>query len=216
MKMPRLAIPEAWRSLRVLGAVGAAVIVLSAAGVGAWLWSASRTSAAMAAYAVALARVQDARGSQPAPEARIAAIQSLEATLAGYPSAPTAGPAAYELGNLRYAGREYARARAAYLIASSQSASPTVRTLARAGIGYAWEAEKNYASAIPAYQAALADLKPADFQYEELLLALGRAQELAGQKAEAVATYQRILKDVPRSLHAAEVRGRLAALGAAP
>lgn len=212
----RFAIPESWRSMRVLVVVAAAVVVMAAAGVGAWLWSVSRTSAAMAAYAVAMARVQDTRGQRPSPEARTAAIQSLEATLATYPSAPAAGTAAYELGNLRYAGREYARARAAYQIAAGQSSSPTLRTLARAGIGYAWEAEKNYASAGQAYRDALADLKPGDFYFEELLMDLGRVQELAGQKADAIATYRRLLKDVPKSQRADDVRGRLAALGASP
>lgn len=214
--IPRLSIPDGWRSLRALVVVVAAVIVLAAAGVGAWLWSASRTSAAMAAYAVALARVQDTRGAQPSPEARTAAIQSLERTLSTYPSAPGAGTAAYELGNLRYAAQDYVRARAAYQIAVSQSPSPTLRTLARAGTGSAWEAEKNYASANQAYRDALAALKPTDFYYEELLVDLGRVQELAGQKDDAIATYRRILKDIPKSLRADDVRGRLAALGATP
>jgi tetratricopeptide (TPR) repeat protein len=214
--MPRLSIPEGWRSLRALVVLVAVVVVLAAAGVGAWLWSSSRTSAAMAAYAVALARVHDTRGAPPSPEARSAAIQTLETTLSTYPSAPAAGNAAYELGNLRYAGGDFPRARAAYQIAVGQSPSPTLRTMARAGIGYAWEAEKNYASASQAYRDALGPLKPTDFHFEELLVDLGRVQELAGQRDDAIATYRRILKDVPKSLRADDVRGRLAALGATP
>jgi tetratricopeptide (TPR) repeat protein len=216
MIAPRLSIPKGWRSLRALVVAAAAVVVLAAAGVGAWLWTSSRTNAAMAAYAVALARVPDTRGTPPSPEARAAAIQSLETTLATYPSAPAAGTAAYELGNLRYAGRDYPRARAAYQIVVTQSSSPTLRTMARAGIGYAWEAEKNYASASQAYRDALGDLAPTDFHFEELLIDLGRVQELAGQKDDAIATYRRLLKDIPKSLRADDVRGRLAALGATP
>jgi tetratricopeptide (TPR) repeat protein len=212
-----LTIPDRWRSPQAVAVVAAAVVVLAAAGVGAWIWSSSRTSAAMEAYAAALTRVQDTtRGPQPSPEARTAAIQSLEATLAAYPSAPAAGTAAYELGNLRYAGRDYARARAAYQLAVAQSPSPTVRTLARAGIGHTWEAEKNYASAGQVYREALGGLTPTDFHFDELLLALGRVQELAGQKDDAIATYRRVLKDVPKSQRADDARARLTALGATP
>ncbi|MGH7393193.1 MAG: tetratricopeptide repeat protein, partial [Candidatus Rokuibacteriota bacterium] len=92
----------------------------------------------------------------------------------------------------------------------------TVRTLARAGIGYAWEGEQNWAKAAEAFQAALADLKPGDFHYEELLIDLARVQEVGGQKPAAIDTYRRLLKEVPGSLRADDVRTRLASLGAAP
>ena len=43
---------------------------------------------------------------------------------------------------------------------------------------------------------------------------LARAQELSGKKSEAADTYRRLLKDVPASRRADDVKARLAALGA--
>src|SRR5262249_58908513 len=99
---------------------------------------------------------------------------------ARYPRGARAPLGADELGNVRYGERDWARARAAYEITAARSASPTLRALARAGVGYAWEAEKNLAKAGESYQAALAGLKPGDFYYEDLLLDLARAQEQTG------------------------------------
>src|SRR5207247_1673241 len=52
-----------------------------------------------------------------------------------------------------------------------------------------------------------------DFYYEALLADLGRAQELAGQKADAIETYRRILKELPQARRAEEIRARLRSLG---
>ena len=109
----------------------------------------------------------------------------------------------------------YAGARGAWEIALARAAdAPTLRTLARASIGYAWEAERKYGSAAEAYRAALAGLQPKDFLYEQLLVSLGRVQEVTGQMAEAVATYRRVLAEVPQARQADQVRARLLALGA--
>jgi TolA-binding protein len=90
-----------------------------------------------------------------------------------------------------------------------------VRVLSGSGIGYTWEAEKNYPSAVAAFEAAARGLGPKDFFFEEALLDLARAQGLAGQPAEARATYERLLKEIPDTRHAEEIRTRLAALPAA-
>jgi hypothetical protein len=42
---------------------------------------------------------------------------------------------------------------------------------------------------------------------------LARAQELSGKKSEAADTYRRLLKEVPGSRRADDVKTRLAALG---
>jgi hypothetical protein len=46
------------------------------------------------------------------------------------------------------------------------------------------------------------------------LIDLARAQELAGRTPDAIATYQRVLKEVPAARRADEIRARLATLGA--
>ncbi|HSE93760.1 MAG TPA: tetratricopeptide repeat protein [Methylomirabilota bacterium] len=202
-------------SWRLVAVAGGGVVLVAALAVGLWLWSDTQQRRATAAHAAALARLGQTR-SREAGEARAAAVRDLEAVLASHPSSPLAAQTALEIGNARYAERDWARARGAWAVAAGQARAPTVRTLAREGIGYAWEGERDWARAAEAFQAALADLKPGDFHYEELLIDLARVQELGGQKVAAIETYRRLLKEVPGSLRADDVRTRLASLGAAP
>jgi tetratricopeptide (TPR) repeat protein len=204
-----------WQSSRLLIAASVGLALLTAGGVGAWLWSEARERRAAAAYTDPLARLSAARGSALTPEVRAGIARDLETALAQHPSAGLAAQAAFELGNLRFAERDWARARTAWEVAAARGTG-TLRTLARASLGYAWEAERNLAKALEAYRAALGALKPGDFHYAELLLAVGRVHELAGDRAAAVETYRRLLKEVPQSPRAEDVRIRLASLGAAP
>lgn len=201
-------------SRRTLLAALAGLVCLAALVTGGWFWYAREQHRALAAYADTLARVRPAQGPQATPEARGAAMRSLEAVLATYPSAPAAPQAAYQLASLRYDTGDYGAARSAYEIVLARGASGTLRTLARAGIGYTWEAERQYPKAIDAYTTALATLGAKDFYYEALLVDLGRAQELAGRKAEAIATYRRALKELPQARRGEEIRARLLSLGA--
>jgi tetratricopeptide (TPR) repeat protein len=207
-------VPLRWLSTRLIVALVGAALAAALAGLGLWWWLDAQEREAVAAYLAAMKNLP-ADGA-PAPEARAAAARELEAALARYPSSSLAPLAAYELGNLRYAERDWTRARAAWEMAAARTGSPTVRILARAGIGYTWEAERNYERAAAAFQAALEGVGPGDFQYADLLLDVARTQELAGKKDAAVETYRRLLKEVPQSPRAEEVRVRLARLGAGP
>jgi tetratricopeptide (TPR) repeat protein len=196
------------RRALVVGAVGlVAVLALGALG---WFWYSAEQSRAASAYAEALFKVRLAAK----PEDRTVAIQTLEATLARYPSSSAVTQAAYQLAALRYDAGQHAAARSAYEIVLARGASDTLRTLAQAGIGYAWEAERDYPKAIDVYRGTLSRLGPKDFYYETLLMDLGRSQELAGKKAEAIETYRRLLKEIPQARRATEIRARLTALGA--
>lgn len=205
-----------WLSSRMLVAAAGAVLVLAALGLGGWWWADATERRASAAYAEPLSRLTDTRAGALSPEARTAIANDLEAAMARYPSATLAAQAAWELGNVRYAERAWERARRAWAITLARSPSPTLRTLARASIGYAWEAEGNLPKATEGYQAALAGLRSGDFDYEEMLMALGRVQESAGDKAQAVETYRRLLREQPQGLRVDDARSRLASLGAAP
>lgn len=202
-------------SARALGLAAVAVLVVAALGAGAWLWSEAQARRAEAAYAGPLARLSGQAGAQPGPD-RDQAVTALEAALAQYPTSALASLAAYELGNVRFAERQFAKARALYDVAAARAESPTVRALARIGAGYTWEAERNFAKAAEVYQTELAAAAPGSFQYADVLLNLARVQAAGGRKDDAVATYRRFLKDVPGSPRAEEVRSRLAQLGAAP
>jgi hypothetical protein len=51
--------------------------------------------------------------------------------------------------------------------------------------------------------------------YEDALIDQARCLELAGKRPEAIATYQRVLKEIPAARRADDVRSRLASLGIA-
>lgn len=210
-------LPLALPSPRVLAALIVGVVLVAALGVAGWLWSVSQQQGAAAAYASVLGRVASTPAQPLAPEARATAQRELETALARYPSGALAGQAAYMLGNLRYADRDYPRARAAYEVAlASGTGSPTIRTLARTGVGYTWEAERNFSKAVEVYQAVTNELKVGEFYYEDALMNLARAQESAGRKGEAIETYRRMVKDRPAGLRTDDARSRLADLESRP
>jgi tetratricopeptide (TPR) repeat protein len=120
--------------------------------------------------------------------------------------------AAYELGNLKYAAGQYAAARGAYELALAKGANGALRTLSAFGIGYTFEAEKNYAAAAKAHAEALKGLTPKDFMYEDIAMAQARDEELAGKPAAALEIYERLLRDVPAGRRAEAVRSRIAGL----
>jgi tetratricopeptide (TPR) repeat protein len=199
-----------WVRLALQVAAGAIVLVVLAAG--GWAWYRSQESRGLGALAQASALAQQAMGPQAAPEAQEKAVKALEAVIAEHPRLSGLQQAAYELGNLKYTMAQYAGARGAYELAVAKGGSASIRVLAGMGIGYTWEAEKNYASAVQAYEAVIKGLRPKDFMYEDALMAEARAQSLAGQPAAALEVYQRLLRDVPDSRYADEVRNRAASL----
>jgi tetratricopeptide (TPR) repeat protein len=203
-----------WPAPRTLVAVGIAVVLLAAASFGGWYWYDMQQRRIGAAYAEVMTRAYAAQTPQATTDTRAQVAHDLEELIARHPSGPSAAEAAYELGNLRYAAQQYAAARSAYELAIARGASPTVRTLARVSVGYTWEAERNFPKAVDAYQTVARDLGAKDFLYEQTLLDLARAQELAGRPADAITTYQRLLKDLPAARRADDVRARLVALGA--
>ena len=193
----------------------AALVVLGLVGFGGWTWYRSQQAQGAAALAAAVELAQKALAPGATPETRAGAAQALEAVIAQHPRYAGLPEAAYRLGNVRYAAGEYAAARGAYQIALAQGATGTVRGLAAAGIGYTWEAEKDYAKAQSAFEAALVGLGPKDFLYEGLLLDIARTQEFGGRRDAALATYRRLLKDVPDSRRADDIRTRIASLQSA-
>ena len=203
----------AWRpSPRMLISTGLGTLVVLLVLGGAWFWYSAEQDRAQAVHAEALGRAAAARTRQPADTAG-AAIQILEAALARAPGAALAGQSAYELGNLRFDAGQYPAARAAYEIAVAKAGGETIRTLSRAGVAATWEAQGDFAKAVDAYSAAVSGEKAGQFYYEDLLIGLGRTQELAGRRDDAIQTYKRLLKDVPKLRRQPEVRGRLASLG---
>lgn len=200
------------RTLIIAASVVAGVALLA---VGGWAWWDAQQRRTEAATAAVIARVQSALAPDAGPEVRLAAITELEQLLQRYPSARNVAQSAYELGNLRFAAGQYPAARTAYELALRHGAQGLVAALARTGVARTWEAERDWSRAADAYAAQVKDLDPRSFLYEDALIDQGRMLELAGKKAEAVAAYQRLLKDVPTARRSDDVRSRLASLGTA-
>lgn len=202
-------------SSRVLITAAGAVLLVAVLGAGGWWWYRAEQRQVLATWAQIETRLITARGPQGAPEQRAALITEVEQFLNANRSSTVTPLAAYDLGNLRFATGQYPAARVAYELALARGASPTIRTLARSELAATWEAERDFARAADLYQALLRDLQAKEFFYEQTLLDLARTQALAGRRDQAVATYQRLLKDLPGSARADDVRARLAALTAA-
>jgi len=183
-------------------------------GVATWLWLRAEDSRGQAALAASADLVQQADGPQATPDTRAKAIASLQAVLAQHGRSSAAVQAAYELGNLQYQAGDYAAARGAYEIALAKGAAGSLRTLAASGVGYTWEAQKNYANAVTAYEAVARAVPPKQFFFEDALLDLARAQALAGKPVDALATYERLLRDVPETRRAPDIRAKIAELQA--
>jgi tetratricopeptide (TPR) repeat protein len=203
------------RARRLAIQVGAGVVVVALIVVGAWAWYRSQESRGEAALASATLLAQQAT-PQAAPEVRVSAIAALEGVLRDHPRFSGAAQAAYQLGNLRYASGAYAQARGAYEVALAKGGPASLRALSAVGIGYTWEAEKNYANAAAAYEAALKAMAAKAFLYEDTLMALARVQELGGKPGAAAETYQRLLKEIPDTRRADDLKTHLANLKSRP
>ncbi|MGH7316312.1 MAG: tetratricopeptide repeat protein [Candidatus Rokuibacteriota bacterium] len=188
------------------------VVALALLATAGWLWLRSEDARGQAALAGVAEAVQQGEGPLASAEARQKAIAMLQTVLAEHGRSSAATQAAYQLGNLQYQAGDYAAARAAYQLALAKGAEGSLRTLSASGVGYTWEAQQDYASAVTAFEAAARQLAPKQFFFEQALLDLARAQTLAGKPAEARATYERLLKDAPETRRAEDIRGRLAAL----
>jgi tetratricopeptide (TPR) repeat protein len=198
-----------WRWVLI---AGVALLVLLGVGFGAWSWYSAAQSRGLEAVAEAGALAQEALAPQAAAAQHAAAITKLEEVIARYPSNRLVPEAAYHLGNLHYQARTYEAARGAYTLALAKGAGSTLAPLCRLGIGYTWEAEGKYGEALAAYREALTRLQTSDFLYEETLMSLARAEELAGKLVEARETYRRVLRELPQTRRADDIRGRLASL----
>ncbi|MBI4590854.1 MAG: tetratricopeptide repeat protein [Candidatus Rokubacteria bacterium] len=207
-----------WVALREAGpwrwvlAAGVGLLVLLALGFGGWGWHSAVQSRGVEALAGASTRAQEALAPQATATEREAAIRALEEVIARYPSNRLVGQAVYHLGNLRYQAGSYEAARNAYTLALAKEAKGSLASLCRVGVGYTWEAQGKYAEALAAYQEALVSVRATDFLYEEVLMSIARAQELTGKRDHALDTYRRILRELPQSRRADDIRARLASL----
>lgn len=191
-----------------------AVVIVVGIGWGGWaLWKGRYEAQGALALAQARILVGQAQAPTAAADAGERAEKALQGVIADYPHLSSIAQAAYLLGGIRFSAGQYAKARESYDLARAKAASrSSLATLAALDVGYCWEAEKKYGEAEKAYQSVINGAKPKDFLYEEAMVDMARAQELGGKQAAAIETYSRVLKDVPDTRRADELRARLASL----
>jgi TolA-binding protein len=199
-----------WTRWAVLGL--GVVIVVSIVWVGWAAWKSRYEAQGAMAFAQARTLVAQAQAPDAASDTRERAERALQAVIADYPRLSSAAQAAYLLGSMRFGSARYPEARASFGLALAKAGSNSLAALASLDIGYCWEAEKNYAAAEKAYQSVINGAKPKDFLYEEAMVDIARVQELGGKRADALETYQRLLKDLPDTRRAEEIRSRVASL----
>ena len=194
---------------------GLALIILAAVGLGwgGWMvWSTRAESHGAVALAQARFLLAQAQTPNAVPEAKERAQKALEDVVAEYPRLSSGAQAAYQLGNLRFAAGQYPQARATFQVARSRARSASLTSLASLGIGFTFEAEKNYEAAEKSFAETVKGAGPKDFLYEEAMSDMARVQELGGKRAAALETYQKILKELPDGRRAEELRARVATL----
>jgi len=194
----------------------AAIAVIGAAAGGGWAWYRMAETRNRQAFADASTVALRAQEPNATVEDRERAIRGLEGFLSEHASSSLVPQAAYRLGNLRYEAGQYPAARGSFEVALAKGARGALRNLSALGVAYTWEAQREYARAEAAYEATIRAVSPKDFIYEELLLDLARVQRLSGNPKAAFETYRRILKDVPDSRRADEIRSHLAELESPP
>jgi TolA-binding protein len=201
---------QPWTRWVILGL--GAVIVVGLGWAGWAAWKSRYESQGSMAFAQARTLVAQAQTPGAAAGARERAEKALQAVIADYPRLSSVAQAAYLLGSLRFGAAQYPQARSSFELARARAGSGSLAALAGLDIGYCWEAEKNYDAAEKAYLSAVRDAKPKDFLYEEAMVDAARVQELGGKRTAAVETYQRLLKDLPDTRRAEEIRSRVASL----
>ncbi len=138
------------------------------------------------------------------------ALTQLDGVSLQYPNTLAAQYAQLLKGDILYAGENYAQAADAYepLITAHNE---TLRTVAILSLAAARQATGNYDGAIK-LMTDFIQHHPKSFALPQAYFTLAMSQELAGQKAQAVETYQQILANYTKTYFGAVAKDKLAVL----
>jgi TolA-binding protein len=205
--------------------LGIVVVVALLVAVGGYTWwSQSKTERAAEALGNALATYQApvvpapevAPGSAPPvqqPGTFLTEHAKLEASLPKfveaadkYPSSDAGITARYHAAGILATLGRYGEAEQQYQQVVSKAGNGLYAETAKLGLADAQVAQHKYDSAIAIYtELSRNSQMPAD----GVLMQLGRAQMLAGKKAEAATTFNKITSDFPQSAYAADAQKEL-------
>lgn len=205
-------------------AVAVALVVAGALGVGGYFWwQQQRVDRAGAQLAEALLVLdgdvaapdpgtEDAAGSDTAEAELEAAVERLLAVADAYPGLRPGVTARYEaavalvgLGRPDEAAEHYQQVIAA-------AAGQLHGTMARLGLAETHVLRGDYDGAVELLQRET-EAEESDVPVDAVLMRLGRAYELAGQDADALATFTRVVEEFPFSVYSSEARRKTDALG---
>jgi len=155
----------------------------------------------------------DAKNPPPSKEETYKkSIEEYQKVLQEYPGTPSAEMARYYIGNANMELKDYDAAIASYRgLTEKGSKNDILLGLTFQRIGEAYLQKKDLDAARPAFE-AVTGLAGA-INKDQADLALGRLDETAGQKEEAIKRYQEIVERYPDSMFMSEAQARLTALG---
>ena len=170
-------------------AYGVVVLVAAAVLAGGWYWySKGYEEKAMQHYVAAQQRI--AGNSNVKQDDIIAALKDV---VAQYPRSKVAGVANYGLGNIYYFSNKFDEAIAAYdAFIDKAPSNSELAVLACIGLGFSYEAKKDYAKALASYQKAEKMKQGAHYDSTNLQN-IARVYELSNERTKAVEYYQKAL-----------------------
>jgi len=187
----------------------ALVIVL---GVGYFFYSAHTESEAAKLYFEAQMKVlrADPMGmGLSEPEA----AKAFEGVVEKYPSSDAAQGARYELGNLYFAAGDYDRSIQVYRAFVDKASGKDIRTVyAWFGIGYAYEAKREYDKALEAFN-RVADSKPGNVHEGISYRNIARIYEEMNDREKALDFYRKALEKTKDPTASSLLKRKIAQLG---
>jgi TolA-binding protein len=201
-----------WTRRTLWGGVVLLTVLLLAGG--GWYWWERQQEAGQTAFDQAFTLYRQAM-TEGTAERLAQAVQALDGVVSRYPRHASVPLAHYALGNLHYRARAYEKATASFESAV-RTGRGSLTGVSRLGLGYTWEARGDPGRALEVYQQGLQGRDAKDPFFSEFLLAVARTQVALKRPAEAQATYQRFLKDLPTSPRIEDVKAQLARWESAP
>ncbi len=167
------------------------------------------------AYATHVKKVQEQSwaayyNAQLAVMSDPSALTQLDGVAIQFPGTPAAQYAQLLKGDILYDGENYAQAASAYEPLTTAH-NETLRTVAILSLAAAKQATKDYDGSIKLLTKFIQD-NPKSFALPQAYFTLALSQELAGQKAQAVETYQQILANYTKTYFGSVAKDKLAAL----
>lgn len=191
-------------------AIVSAVVIASILTLGIYMYWTHYQYSAKDMYAKA--REKMPRHAMMTSEGAAQAVGSFQSLIDKYPHSWSARMAHYHLGNIYYNTGELDKAIASYkkFVSSRISDKAGIKYLALSSIGYCYEAQKDYKSALEYFEKAQ---KSNNTGFESVALSnIARIYEQMGDKEKALSHYEKALENVTDSSQALLIKHKISSL----